>query len=280
MMIWRIQGFDLAFPRPSMVMGILNVTPDSFSDGGLYFSTESALSHARQLIAEGAEILDIGGESSRPFAEPVSEGEELRRVIPVIERLKGGVKTLISIDTQKPSVAREAIKAGAAIVNDIAARRSDEDMARLAAESGAGYVLMHSLGAPQTMQINPTYENVVREVGEFFEKRMDWLERRGVQREQIVLDVGIGFGKTVEHNLQLLSALGRFQSLGRPMLLGVSRKSFIGKMFQADIGSRLPGAIACAVWAVQHGHHIVRTHDVGATLQALRMTEALQDGQT
>jgi dihydropteroate synthase len=279
-MIWRIKGFDLVFPRPALVMGILNVTPDSFSDGGLYFSTESALDHARKLIAAGAEILDVGGESSRPFAEPVSESEELRRVLPVIERLGREVKSLISIDTQKPAVAKAAIEAGASIVNDIAARRPDEAMAHLAAESGAGYVLMHSLGSPQTMQIDPVYEDVVREVGEFFESRMAWLESRGVQREQIVLDVGIGFGKTVEDNLQLLASLGRFQALGRPMLLGVSRKSFIGKMFGVDISSRLPGAIACALWAARHGHQIVRTHDVEATLQALRMTEALEARQT
>jgi dihydropteroate synthase len=274
-MILRARQFTFSFPRPAMVMGIVNVTPDSFSDGGQFFDSSKAIEHALQLVAKGAEILDIGGESTRPGAQPVSESEELRRVIPVIEALASQVKIPVSIDTVKPGVARAALLAGASIVNDIAANREDEEMWRVVAESGAGYVAMHMQGSPQTMQDNPTYDDVVKDVVNFFQDRLGRLRNCGVTSEQVVLDVGIGFGKTLEHNLQLLAGLGSFTKLERPLLLGVSRKSFIRKLLGADTGHRLAGSLACASMAVEAGVQIIRAHDVVETVQAVRMTEAV-----
>ena len=210
-------------------MGVVNVTPDSFSDGGRFLNPEAAVAHALELAGQGADILDIGGESTRPGAEPVSEAEELRRVIPVIEKLAAAVKIPLSIDTMKPAVAHAALQAGASIVNDVAANRKDDAMWRVAAEFRAGYICMHAQGTPQTMQKNPVYADVVREVGEFFGERLKRLNACGVAADQVVLDVGIGFGKTLEHNLQLLANLRSFTTMARPLLLGVSRKSFIGK---------------------------------------------------
>jgi dihydropteroate synthase len=256
-------------------MGIVNVTPDSFSDGGQFLDPHAAAAHALQLVEQGAEILDVGGESTRPGASPVAEEEELRRVMPVIEQLAGRVSVPISIDTVKPGVARAALAAGASIVNDVAANRSDDAMWRVVAEARAGYVCMHIKGTPQTMQDNPVYADVVREVGEFFVERLKRLSDCGVSREQIILDPGIGFGKTLEHNLQLLGAVRSFTALGCPLLLGVSRKSFIGKLLGAGVGARLPGALACACQAVAAGAHIIRAHDVAETVQAIRMTEAI-----
>jgi dihydropteroate synthase len=276
---WRARQFEFVFPRPTLVMGIVNATPDSFADGGRCFDPAAAAAHALELAREGADIVDIGGESTRPSALPVSEAEELRRVMPVIESLAGRLSVPISIDTRKPAVARTALAAGASIVNDIAANRDDDTLWRVAADAGAGYVCMHMQGTPQTMQLNPCYTDVVREVGEFFAERLGRLERAGLGRQQVALDVGIGFGKTVEHNLQLLRALGSFRRLGRPLVLGVSRKSFIGKLLGAEVGARLPGSLACAAWAVLAGVAIIRTHDVAATCQAVRMTEALRGRQ-
>jgi len=276
---WRARQFEFVFPRPTLLMGIVNVTPDSFADGGRYFDPAAAAAHALELAREGADILDIGGESTRPGAAPVSQAEELRRVLPVIESLAGRLAVPISIDTRKPAVARAALAAGASVVNDVAANRDDDALWRVTADAGAGYVCVHMQGTPQTMQLNPHYEEVVREVGEFFAERLGRLERAGVGREQAVLDVGIGFGKSVEHNLELLGALESFRKLGRPLVLGVSRKSFIGKLLGAEVGARLPGSLACAVWAVLAGVAIIRTHDVAATWQAVRMTEALRERQ-
>jgi dihydropteroate synthase len=258
-----------------MVMGILNVTPDSFSDGGQFADLEAAVGHALRMAAEGADIIDVGGESTRPFAPVVSEAEELRRVLPVIERLVSQVTIPVSIDTQKPTVARAALAAGASIVNDIAANRTDAAMSRLVAEAGAGYVAMHMQGTPQTMQINPTYQDVVAEVGSFFADRLDRLKVAGVQGDQVVFDVGIGFGKTLEHNLRLLASLQCFKKNQRPLLLGVSRKSFISQLLGVNLPDRLPAALACVGWAVGQGVQILRVHDVAATVQALRMTEAI-----
>ena len=258
-----------------MVMGVLNVTPDSFSDGGQYFERGAAVARGMELAGQGADIIDVGGESTRPNAEPVDEREELRRVVPVIEELAAKVKTPISVDTMKTGVARAALEAGACIINDVAANRGDEAMWRLAAETGAGYVAMHMQGTPQTMQANPVYRDVVAEVGEFFEERLKRLKGCGVDAERVILDPGIGFGKTAEHNLQLLAGLGSFTSLGRPLLLAVSRKSFLGKVAAGGAG-RLPGALACTVLAFEAGMRMFRTHDVEATLQALRLTEAIQ----
>jgi dihydropteroate synthase len=273
--VWRARHFEFHFPRPVVVLGIVNVTPDSFSDGGRFLDPEAAVAHGLELVAQGAEILDVGGESTRPNAEPVSETEELRRVLPVVEQLVGRVKVPISIDTQKPAVARAALGAGAAIVNDIAANRGDDAMWRVVAEAGAGYVCVHMQGTPQTMQVNPTYADVVGEVAEFFTDRLDRLNRLGVPAEQVALDVGIGFGKTAGHNLQLLAALERFTRLGRPLLLGVSRKSFIGRVVGAGLGQRLPASLACPAWAIASGTQMIRAHDVAETVQALRMLEAV-----
>jgi dihydropteroate synthase len=275
-MILRARHFQFEFPRPALVVGIVNVTPDSFSDGGKFAQTDAAVAHASKLIEEGAEIIDIGGESTRPNASPVSEAEELRRVIPVIERLAARVKVPLSIDTVKPAVARAALLAGASIVNDIAANRTDDVMWRIVAEHSAGYVAMHMQGTPQTMQQNPAYTDVVREVESFFIDRLDRLAQAGVAAEQVILDVGIGFGKSLEHNLQLLAATPRFTKLRRPLLLGVSRKSFIGKLLGAEAGDRLPGSLACACHAMTAGAQMVRAHDVAATVQALRMQEAIR----
>ena len=275
-MILRARHFELSFPRPALVMGIVNVTPDSFSDGGLFLSASCAIEHSRQLVAAGAEILDIGGESTRPHAQPVDEAEELRRVMPVIEALAGTVAVPISIDTCKPAVARAALAAGASLVNDVATARQSDEMFRLVAETGAGYVAMHSQGTPQTMQLNPTYRDVAAEVDAFFGECLGRLRAAGVAPEQVVLDVGLGFGKTVEHNLQLLAALDRFKVWNRPLLLGASRKSFLGTIAGVtDAAERVAGSLACACWGRTKGAHIIRAHDVKETLQALRVTEAI-----
>ena len=278
-MLFRCRQFVFRFPRPTLVMGIVNVTPDSFSDGGQFCDTDAAVSHGLDLAQQGAAILDIGGESSRPGAAPVSETEELNRVIPVIEGLAARTQVPLSIDTMKPAVARAALAVGASIVNDIAANRNDDAMWRLVAETGAGYVAMHMQGLPQTMQARPVYEDVVAEVKEFFRDRMERLNAVGVAADQVVFDVGIGFGKTLEHNLQLLSALRSFTTLERPVLLGVSRKSFIGALTGANVAERLPGSLACACLAVTAGVQIIRTHDVLETVQAIRVTEAILDQQ-
>jgi dihydropteroate synthase len=274
-MIFRGRQFEFAFPRPTLVMGVVNVTPDSFSDGGKFLNPEAAVAHALELVGQGADILDIGGESTRPGAEPVSEGEELRRIIPVIGKLGAKVKIPLSIDTMKPAVARAALQAGAGIVNDVAANREDDAMWKVAAEFHAGYICMHAQGTPQTMQKNPVYADVVREVGEFFGERLQRLNRCGVAADQVVLDVGIGFGKTLEHNLQLLANLESFTKWRRPLLLGVSRKSFIERLLGGKLNERLPASLACASLAIAGGVQIIRTHDVAETVQAARITEAV-----
>jgi dihydropteroate synthase len=274
-MILRACQFEYHFPRRALVMGILNLTPDSFSDGGRHFDPVAAVTRALELVEQGAEILDLGGESTRPNAQPVSEAEELRRVMPVVAALGGRVKVPLSIDTMKPAVARAALQAGASIVNDVAANRTDDVMWQVVAETGAGYVCVHMQGTPQTMQLNPVYHDVVAEVGEFFADRLRRLATAGVRPERVVLDVGIGFGKTLGHNLQLLAGLKCFTRFERPSLLGVSRKSFLGKLSATEAEGRLPGGLACAVWAIQQGVQIIRTHDVAATVQALRVAEAV-----
>lgn len=276
---WRCGRFEFSFPRPALVMGIINVTPDSFSDGGRYLDAAAAVAHGRKLVGEGADLLDIGGESTRPGAEPVSEAEELRRVISVIERLAAEVSVPLSVDTLKPAVARAALAAGASIVNDVAANRAGDDMGRLVAETGAGYVAMHMQGTPQSMQAAPHYTDVAGEVREFLAGRLDRLREAGVKPEQVVLDPGIGFGKTLAHNLDLLARLGELRCLGRPVLLGVSRKSFIGRLLGAEVADRVPAGLACSLWAAGAGAGIFRTHDVAPTVSALRMWEAI-NGRT
>ena len=274
-MIFRARQFEFVFPRPALVMGIVNVTPDSFSDGGKFLQPEAAVAHALELAGQGAEILDIGGESTRPGAGPVSETEELRRVLPVIEQLAGLVKIPLSIDTTKPAVARAALQAGASIVNDVATNRKDGKMWEVVSEFRAGYICMHAQGTPQTMQIKPVYTDVVREVGDFFREHLKKLNACGVPADQVVLDVGIGFGKTMEHNLQLLASLRSFTTMARPLLIGVSRKSFIGELLGTGLNERLPASLACACMAIRSGAQMIRTHDVAETVQAVRMTETM-----
>lgn len=283
-MLFRARQFEFVFPRPALVMGIVNVTPDSFSDGGKFLNAEAAVAHARELIAQGADILDIGGESSRPGAASVDEAEELRRVIPVIQALANRTQAVISVDTAKPAVAEAALETGAHIVNDIAASRRKpgstdqpvDPMWRAVARFSAGYIVMHSQGEPATMQANPVYTNVRGEVADFFGEQLAALANTaGITAEQVVLDPGIGFGKTAEHNLELLAGLDGFARFGRPILLGVSRKSFIGKIIGGDANQRLPASLACATLALADGAQIIRTHDVAETVQALRMTEAV-----
>ena len=275
-MLFRARQFEFRFPRPALIMGVVNVTPDSFSDGGRFRDPGKAVDHALELAVQGAEILDIGGESTRPGATPVSEVEELGRILPVVEQLVGRVKVPLSIDTMKPAVARAALEAGVSIVNDVAANRAPDDMWNAVAEFGAGYVVMHMQGTPQTMQVDPTYREVTREVLEFFEDRLEHLNRAGIPSNQVVLDVGLGFGKSLEHNLQLLAALESFTKLKRPLLLGASRKSFIGRLHSVQTAERLPGSLACACLAVEAGVQIIRTHDVAETVQAVRVTEAIR----
>jgi dihydropteroate synthase len=277
-MIFRARQFEFVFPRPALIMGVVNVTPDSFSDGGKFFDAEAAVARALKLVADGAEILDIGGESTRPGATPVGEQEELRRVIPVIEKLAAQVKVPISIDTTKPGVARAALAAGASIVNDIgaAAHTDDFSMWKVVAENHAGYVVMHAPGSPLALPENPVYRDVVREVSGFFSERLGlMLNEIGIAMEQVILDVGIGFGKTPEHNLSLLAGLKTFARWRRPLLVGVSRKSFIGKLLGVETENRLPASLACAILAVRDGANIIRTHDVAATVQAVRMAEII-----
>lgn len=279
-MIFTARQFEFRFPRPALVMGIVNVTPDSFSDGGKFSDHGAAVAHGLELAVQGADILDVGGESTRPGSQPVSEAEELQRVVPVIKSLAAQTKIPISVDTTKPAVARAALEVGASIINDVAAAtRKNFEMWRLAADARAGYVLMHAQGTPDTMQLNPTYQDVVRDVSSFFSERLEiLLNEVGLPLEQVVLDVGIGFGKTPEHNLQLLAGLRSFTKWRRPLLVGVSRKSFIEKLLGSPVGQRLPASLACTALAIAAGAHLVRTHDVAETVQAVRMAEAIMAG--
>ena len=278
-MRWTVRDFVFKFPRPMVVMGVVNTTPDSFSDGGHFLDTDMATDHGLRLADEGAEIIDIGGESTRPGSEPVSATEELRRVVPVIERLAKRCGAVISIDTQKPAVARAALDAGASIVNDIAANRESPEMWQIVAEAKAGYICMHMQETPQTMQAEPHYDDVLREVGDFFSERLARLAEQGVSGEQVALDPGIGFGKELKHNIKLLSGIHELIMSGRPLLIGASRKSFIGKLLGTPSNERLPASLACAVFAATKGAHVVRVHDVAETVQAVRMTEALSDNR-
>lgn len=276
----RAGNFTYDFPRPVLVMGILNVTPDSFSDGGLHFQIDSALARAERLWKEGADWIDVGGESTRPGADAVSPTEECRRVLPVIEALAGGRKGLVSVDTRNPLVAREAIRLGASIVNDVGAAEGNSEMLKLIADSGAGYVAMHMLGNPATMQIAPTYGSVVVEVLKFFKDSANRFSKLGISQEQLILDPGIGFGKLLEHNLELMASLKRLLCIGRPILLGASRKSFLGQITGKPVGERLSGSLATAVWATLAGIQILRVHDVAETVDAVRTVSAISSRST
>jgi dihydropteroate synthase len=255
-------------------MGILNVTPDSFSDGGRYLDAPAAIARGREMLAEGADIVDAGAESTRPGSEPVPAATQIERLVPVIEALAAD-GACVSVDTAGASVAARALDAGAAIVNDVTALR-DPAMAPLIAETGAGVVLMHMRGTPATMQEDPRYDDVVRDVRDWLELRVRGARRLGVTDEQIVVDPGIGFGKTATHNFELLARLEEFGALGRPLLIGVSRKSFLGKALDLPVGKRLEGGLAATAIAVLHGAHVVRTHDVAETLRAVKVAEEVR----
>lgn len=275
---WKIGRRSLPYGERTLVMGVLNVTPDSFSDGGQFFSLAGALAHAEQMIDDGADIIDIGGESTRPGSDFVTEEEELCRVIPVIERL-ANLSAPISIDTTKSEVARIALQAGAEIVNDVSGLRFDRAMAQVAAEAKAGLVLMHSRGTPKDMQQMPPMENAVGEVIAGLQDRLALAGRNGVARENIAIDPGIGFGKTVEQNLELIVGLDQLanQFPDMPIMIGTSRKSFLGKLLNgAPADERLHGTIATLVAAVLKGAHIVRVHDVKSAVEALKISDALR----
>jgi dihydropteroate synthase len=256
------------------LMGVVNVTPDSFSDGGLYLDPEAAIAHGRELVAAGAEILDVGGESTRPGAEVVGEAEELQRVVPVVEGLSdAGCR--ISVDTSKARVAEAALGAGAEIVNDVTALRGDPAMASVCAERGATVVLMHMLGEPRTMQDDPRYDDVVAEVKTFLAERLEFAVAAGIAKERVWLDPGIGFGKTAAHNMELLRRLGELRDLGRPLVIGTSRKSFLGRVDGSAAGERLGGTIASSVLAAAEGAAVLRVHDVAEMSQALAVTAAI-----
>lgn len=266
---------DLPFP---CIMGVVNITPDSFSDGGQFFDGEKALAQALALVREGAAVVDIGGESTRPGSDWVSLDEEARRVLPVVEALAERVGVPISVDTTKAEIATRALAAGAVMVNDVTALRGDEAMAGVVAEAGCPVCLMHMKGQPKTMQHDPQYEDVVGEVMAFLEERMAFALAQGVREEQIMIDPGIGFGKTIEHNLTLLRHLDRLAELGRPVMLGASRKRFLGAIVGAEPAGRVIGTVATTIIGVQAGAHIFRVHDVKPNFEALRVALAVREG--
>ena len=260
-------------------MGIVNVTPDSFSDGGQYFDEQRAIDHGLQLLAEGADILDVGGESTRPGASPVSEAEELRRVLPVIRGLRAHTKAMISVDTFKATVAEQSLEAGADIINDVSGLMHDPRMIEVARASDCGLVLMHMKGEPRTMQMNPEYSDVVAEVAAFFEQRLADLTYAGIDPARIVLDPGLGFGKNLDHNLALLRSLPRIAVQDRPVMVGISRKSMISKVLgNPEMAARQWPTVAVTAYAREHGAQIVRVHDVKPNVDAMRMTEAILFG--
>jgi dihydropteroate synthase len=277
--------YSLDFGKPTRVMGILNVTPDSFSDGGKFFRFEDAISQGIKLVQEGADVLDIGGESSRPFADSVSENEEIRRVIPLIQHLSSRIDIPISIDTTKANVAKAAIEAGASIINDISALRFDPEMADVVKNYGTPVILMHMLGNPKTMQLKPDYKDVVSEVYQFLSEAILRAEKAGIPKSSIIADPGIGFGKRVEHNLALIRHLDKFLSLDVPILIGPSRKAFIRKLLSNDTGGNISpettivaaGTQAAVAAAVLNGAHMVRVHDVDATRTTLKIIDAVKD---
>lgn len=272
---WRCRGHEWTIVERPLVMGILNVTPDSFSDGGRHLDPELAIRRGVQMVAEGADIIDVGGESTRPGAEPVSEAVEIERVVPVIEQLCREADVLLSVDTMKAGVARRALEVGASIINDVSAFTGDPAMVEMAAESGAGAILMHMYGTPRTMQNDPVYGDVVRDIRDYLADRVEDAVARGVCREAIAVDPGIGFGKTVEHNLRLLAGIDKIAQIGRPVMIGLSRKSFLGKLTGCPVEDRLAGSLAAMAFATLRGTHIVRVHDVKETKEAVTVLAAL-----
>jgi dihydropteroate synthase len=284
---WRLRTRSLIFDRVPKLMGIVNCTPDSFSDGGKFFSSQSAVDHARRLLDEGADIIDIGGESTRPYSMAVDADEELRRVMPVVEAIflsltgDGEKKPVVSVDTSKARVAREAIAAGCEIINDVTALAGDSEMLAVARELECGVCVMHMQGTPQTMQDNPSYGDVVIEILDYLVQRRDALVDAGIDRERICLDPGVGFGKTHQHNLTLAANCWRFHELGCPVLVGHSRKGFIGKILGGDVEDRVFGTLGVSLSLARQCIQILRVHDVAATRQALSLFAATGgiDGQ-
>jgi dihydropteroate synthase len=263
----------------TLVMGVLNVTPDSFADGGRFFLRERAVEHGLDMARDGADIVDVGGESTRPFSEPISPRMEMDRVIPVVEALASGLDIPISIDTTKAEVARAAVAAGASMINDVSALRFDEGLAGVAAESGAALLLMHMKGKPRDMQKHPHYEDLIGEITAFLEAAVGRAVSAGVERDRILIDPGIGFGKTVDHNLRIIRDLAGFSRLGLPLVLGCSRKAFIGRILDKEPDDRDPGTIAAVAAGVLNGAHIVRVHNVPMTVDAVRIVDAVMRGE-
>jgi len=274
-LIWNCRGREVVCGPRTLVMGILNATPDSFSDGGKFQPLEKAVARALQMVEDGADIIDIGGESTRPGSAPVQPLEEIERTVPIIGKLREKTNCLISIDTQKAEVARAAIAAGADIINDVSAL-ADPEMAKVAAETGAGLILMHMRGVPATMQNDPHYDDVISNVRNFLEESMAFAVAHGVAEVQIALDPGIGFGKTDEHNLALLNGIPTLAAAGRPVLVGASRKSFLGRLTGREVNDRLAGSLAAATFAVMQGAHILRVHDVKESCDAIGLVDKLR----
>jgi dihydropteroate synthase len=268
---WKLRGKELSFEQSPLVMGILNVTPDSFSDGGRFYTVQTAVDRAKRMEDDGADILDIGGESTRPYSQAISPQEELDRVVPVLEKLEGCISIPISIDTTKATVAEAAIGLGAEIINDVSGLESDPEMISIAVRSGAGVCAMHMQGTPQTMQDNPTYEDVVQDIFGYLMQRKAWLMNQGILRERICLDPGIGFGKSHEHNLQLLRNAERFHQTGQPILVGHSRKGFIAKLLGNKDVDRTHGTVAVSLALALQKIQVLRVHDVAAHKQALKL---------
>jgi len=268
-------GYVLKFDRP-LIMGILNVTPDSFSDGGKFFTPSDAVKHGERMAEEGADIIDIGGESTRPYAKPISAEDEISRVVPVIKGLRKKISVPISIDTYKSKVAREALDAGANIINDITALRMDNRMGQVAAKYKVPVVLMHMKGYPQTMQENPRYKDVVSQIISFLRRQIRNAKREGIEENKIIVDPGIGFGKTVRHNLEIMGRLEEFKVLKSLLLIGPSRKAFIGKILKLDVSQRLEGTAAAVAICVWNGANIIRAHDVKQMRQVVNMVQAIK----
>ncbi len=273
---WLCCSRTLEWVNRTLIMGILNVTPDSFSDGGQFYDTSQAISHAYQLFEDGADVIDIGGESTRPGAEKVPEEEELRRVIPVIEEIAGNGGQTVSIDTVKYNVAAKALEAGASIINDVSGLQQDPRLAELAADSCAGLIIMHMRGTPKTMQSLVHYENLLGEIRDFFQRQTQLAINSSVKKEQIVLDPGIGFSKTAEHNLQILNRLSECRFDNYPLLLGVSRKSFIGKITGQPVDNRLLGTAAAVAACLLNGANMIRVHDVGEMREVVGVIDAIR----
>lgn len=273
--ILQVNGRNHTLGLRTWIMGVINITPDSFSDGGLYFHKDKALERGLQLVREGSDIIDVGGESTRPGSDPIPAEEEIRRVIPAITALRKQTEALISIDTTKSQVARAALDAGADIINDISSLRFDPQMATLAAQKDVPIILMHMKGTPKTMQVQPTYEDVQQEVKDFLKKSIDRARAAGIKKEKIIIDPGIGFGKRLKDNLVLIKNLHTLEELDRPICIGVSRKSFIGTILDVPPEERLEGTIASAILSVFQGAHILRVHDVAAVKRAVRVAEAI-----